>query len=296
MALLDRVLLRGGLERARRLLSEMTTPSGLAGDEWEAIQRGLNRGNEELAQAMSHGSPSSNWEWGGRVNPSRTTQTVTSGNASEVGIPKLTDADPMNGFVYHSHPVTLVDRHGGEFPDAMLSLGDLSMLTGRKTRGVMAIDPSGGIGLGVGNMRAPALENSTLGLAAEDAVFAAHPHLPGYENYWPRRVVDMPTRPDRLNENVLSPTIGMGRALKNTGVLEHYSLQPGTEAQAARLAEYEPAIEAATSAAEDVLRRWLRNNGYPDGQVRAIIGSLIASGSLVAVASNIANREEVGAA
>lgn len=297
MGLFNKALMNRGISRAMQLLNSIPPPKALTDEEWLAIRNNLKGGYGDLVTEVNRGSTSANWEHGGVVSPIDGPRTSTSMSENSINFPFLPNGERytrLKGFSYHTHPGHLFDNDTG----TPLVAGNLSVTDLLSPlRGVSALDTHGGFGYAINNPAAPEFNDILWQDIRQAATKAASKHLPGKE--WTlQRSVPLGWAGDSLpypHEDSLPISRGLGQAMKNTGVLEQYGRIPGTRAAARGESFFDKSAEAATKAAEQIIREVLRGKGYKGGQVEAIIASLTASGSLLAVASSIANREEVDA-
>lgn len=298
MGLFSKAAALAGLVKSTKLFNALERPGGYTGPEWDSILFQLNEGNQQLVDAMSHGSISSNWEHGGILEPHvgrnylAPYTTKTSRSPTEVAIEMSND--PMKSMVYHSHPHDLIAETGEHLPPA-LSIGDLEYAL-NKERGITSLDPQGGMAWAIRDDAAPKVDRETWAKIRNDAQLAAASVFPDTQG-WTRHGVVARDRsrfdPEfDASDQYLAATLGMGQALKNRGVLSHFGRAPGTEAQQAGAALLEPAVKSATAAAEDTIARWLKERGYSDGVIKSIIGSMLASGTLLTAANDLMSQQE----
>lgn len=302
MPLLSKALINANMRKIIAELAGLSRPTGMSKVEWRGVQGSLERGNRSLLDIMHRADDSSDWEWGGLAKPEG--ETIPQTSMSPVMV-HLSPHTPFNrqglNVVYHSHPSWLSNTATNEHvAPGSLSALDLSTTWRNKNqlRGVTAVDPDGGFGYAFMNPQAPPAPNNLSWQQLKDqAKRAAEPFSTQRDIYEIQPVtgshsgVSLPS----IQEDSLAMERGLGEAMRRTGILEHYGRMPGSPAAASGEAKIAPAVSAAADAAEEYLSNWLRSQGYSDGKVRAIIGSLIASGSLVAAASHLANRESVDA-
>ncbi len=291
MGIFNKLLAMEGLARSMKMFGALDRPAGYTASEWADILQNLERGNNDLIGAMNHGSLSSNWEHGGIVepgvqfNPLKTTRTSRDPTSVDVG----KSLDPMKAVVYHSHPSQVI-AETGEWMPPILSTGDLGYAL-NDDRAITSLDPQGGMAWAIRNQAAPKVDRVTWDRILQDAELAAKNASPDLQEWTRTSVLDLGNPPVTMDDSLLAGTMGIGHALKNRGVLSHFGNEPGNELQQAGAAILKPATQAATSAAEDTIARWLKARGYSDGVIKSVIASLTATGSLISAVKSVEDSE-----
>jgi hypothetical protein len=283
----------------------------------EGLTENWIAGNEQLARIMKNKHPDSDdmtlprggrfWEWGGRTGPLYRELPRTDKQPTSIRIP---DAAPGSYF-YHNHPVT-----SEAIPGATLSAQDLWVALRRGLAGMSSLDAEGGLGLAVVSPKAQRFVPEWFSPAGYTRLDGDPlTNLPAYMNELKDELAPAHGMHQIAGKDLLSPTgnphpslrqkigpfrwpdieptsEGIGRALQNTGLLDHYSYTAPTVAAAAKreaiLGKY---IANAEDVATERLSKMLKERGFPDGKISAIIAAAVSSGSVGSLLSHLTREE-----
>lgn len=281
MGLFNKLVALANLDKSMGVFAALKRPEGYAPSEWRKVLSGLDAGNRDLVDAMNHGGLSSNWEYGGVVEPripSAMRLTTTSQNSNSVGLPM--PRDEMTAFAYHSHPHVIRSLEGEELP-VSLSFADMKAVANHD-RGITALDPRGNMAWAIRNQNAPKVPNDVWSdIVDKTRLATGTSSRPEDQNWAVHRIVEAVDPKPSTDDGHLAATLGFSEAMRNRGMFSHVGRGEMVPDEREALYMLAPKIEAATAVAEDSIARWLKSRGYTDGVVRGIIASLAASGGLM---------------
>lgn len=285
MGLLSRLNLERGVQAARGLLRGLNRPSGYTQNEWDLVRHGLDQGNEKLKLAMLRDAPSKNWEHGAWSHPDeQILELATSGKRHEVNIPAPMEIRDK-AVMYHSHPNFMQNMDGDSSPSP-LSLTDL-LAGGYYMRGNASLDALGGYGLAIRNPRVR-LWVDEIRAADSAAYLEARRHLEKSGANQRMGILDLDHSPvATVTDADIASGLGLGDAMKRTGLLEEFHYLPGTDSQAKRLTDISGAREVGAQKAEELIRTWLKARGISEKDIAGIIASIGSAGLMAATAKKI---------
>lgn len=273
-------LIEAGAARAAKEIKNHR-PSGFTQSMWDQVGGDMAEQNDMLAKLLRKPDVTANWEWGGYTHPAmNASRLFTDSNQHSVDIPMAENLLDKKSFFTHSHPSSIINS-ADELQPNPLSSADLKATTAG-IRGITSLDNQGGFGFAITNPRSP-LERGDLANIHTAASNAASPHL-GLEednvlSYAPNTGTGLGGFGSKKQ---VVGSVALGRAMKNSGLFEHYDYTPGGPTQAASLAKLEPAIKAASERAEEMIVDMLKARGMSAKDIAGIIVSMGGGAGILA--------------